>query len=108
MAKKISKDMLLGGLGKVLKSGKDKSSPMSMPSAITVSKNDFPALKDIKEGDVINLTASVDKIIGNDISLTVIDASSSTHLSPAIPEAPVGSAPGSKLADRLGMDNPAA
>jgi len=94
--RKLNKDIVLGGIGKALGRGEEALSTPAPAGGMMISKADFPNMGDVKEGDVITITASVDSVVDNDISFTITDVVSTTPVTP-----PVEGGEGSKLAGRL-------
>ena len=94
--RKLNKDIVLGGIGKALGRGEEALSTPAPAGGMMISKADFPNMGDVKEGDVITITASVDSVVDNDISFTITDVVSTTPVTP-----PVEGSEGSKLAGRL-------
>jgi len=98
--RKLNKDIVLGGIGKALGRGEEALSTPAPAGGMMISKADFPNMGDVKEGDVITITASVDSVVDNDISFTITDVVSTTPVTPSVEGGEAGVV-GSKLAGRL-------
>jgi len=98
--RKLNKDIVLGGIGKALGRGEETPPTPAPAGGMMISQADFPNMGDVKEGDVITITASVDSVVDNDISFTITDVVSTTPVTPSVEGGEAGVV-GSKLAGRL-------
>ena len=98
--RELNKDIVLGGIGKAQSRGEETPPTPTPAGGMMISKADFPNMGDVKEGDVITITASVDSVVDNDISFTITDVVSTTPVTPSVEGGEAGVV-GSKLAGRL-------